>query len=363
VATLRHQIAMGADPAADRKADKHKFSISAADTFAVAASDFVLQHAKQKTRRWRDQARLLGLRDSGDGLELIDKGLADRWRAKPLSEINADTVFRLIEEVRHKGVPGLEQRNPEASEPRALGVFAVLSKMFSWLAEKRRVSVSPLAQLKRPSAGRARDRVLSNEEVVAFWRATEVTPRPFSAMLKLLLLTGSRLNEVARMERSELSEDLATWTIPSTRTKNHRTHVVPLSPLAQQLLSDLEPSPECKFVFTTNQRTPIGGFSKWKRRLDANMALAAPVRIHDLRRTCATGMAELGIPPHVVELCLNHVSGARAGVAGIYNRAVQMPERRAALERWANHIEGLVSDSAAPVVNIKRRRVRHGQVP
>jgi integrase len=182
-------------------------------------------------------------------------------------------------------------------------------------------------------------------------------------MLKLLLLTGARLNEVARMERSELSDDLATWTIPSTRTKNHRTHVVPLSPLAQELLSGLEQLPECRYVFTTNQKAPIGGFSKWKRRLDARMALSAPWRLHDLRRTCATGMAELGVPPHMVELCLNHVSGARAGVAGVYNRSVQMPERRAALERWANHVDGLVSSKAAPVVSFESRRARHGQVP
>jgi hypothetical protein len=95
-------------------------------------------------------------------------------------------------------------------------------------------------------------------------------------------------------------------------------------------------------VFSTTGRTPISGFSKTKRRLDIAMEGVAPWRIHDVRRSTATGMGELGIPPHVIELVLNHISGARAGVAGIYNRSVQMAERRAALERWAKHIEGLV---------------------
>ena len=351
---------MGRDPAADHQAEKRNIALSAADTFAAAASDFVLQHAKKNTRLWQKQARLLGLREVNENLELIHKGLAERWRNKPLSEIDADTVFQFIEEVRHKGVPGLGRTNLKASEPRALAVYAALSKMFNWLAEKRRIGVSPMAALKRPPICRARDRWLTDAELVAFWQATDKMNLPFGAMLKLLLLTGCRLNEVARMERGELSTDFATWTIPSTRTKNRRVHVVPLPPLAQSILRSVEQLPECGYMFSTNQRTPISGFSHMKQRLDALMALASSWRLHDLRRTCATGMAEIGIAPHVIELCLNHVSGARAGVAGIYNRSVQMPERRAALERWANHVEGLVSGKPASVVSIKRGGRRDG---
>ena len=130
-----------------------------------------------------------------------------RWRNKPLSEIDTDTVFRLIEEVRHKGIPGLERRSAEPSEPRSRTMYAVLSKMFNWLAERRRISVSPMMTLKRPSPSRARDRVLNNQEIIAFWRATENAAPPFGALFKLMLLTGSRLNEVARMEAGDLSDD------------------------------------------------------------------------------------------------------------------------------------------------------------
>jgi integrase len=337
---LKHEIATGKDVAANHQAEKRSVAMSAENTFSAAATDFITQHAKRNTRRWQDQARLLGLR--GDELELIDKGLASRWRDKPLSEIDADTVFRLIEEVRHKGVPGLERRNDEPSEPRARAMHSVLSKMFAWLQEKRRVTLNPLDVLKRPSPPKARDRVLDEKEIVKLWRAAEQASKPFDAAIKLLLLTGCRLNEVARMEVSELSDDLSMWTIQSSRVKNGRVHQVPLPPLAREIIAKVERMEGCKFVFSTTGRSAISGWSKVKAKLDAAMQDVPPWRIHDVRRSTATHLSEAGIAPHVVELVLNHISGARAGVAGTYNRSVQMQERRAALEAWADRIEVLV---------------------
>jgi integrase len=305
------------------------------------------------------------MRDANGDLELIEKGLASRWRDRPLTEIDDDAVFRVVEEVRHKGVPGLQRKNAEASEPRARIMHAVLSKMFNWLVEKRRLKANPMANLKRPAPSSSRDRVLTNQEIVAFWRGCDHVPKPFAATFKLLLLTGSRLNEVARMEVRELSGDGATWTIPSRRTKNKRAHTVPLAPLTRAIIAGVERLPECPYVFSTNQRTPISGFSKIKRRLDAKMKdaarlrmatmppfigrppIAAPWRLHDLRRTVATGMADIGIQPHIIEAVLNHVSGARAGVAGIYNRAIYATEKAEALERWASHVVGMVGDRRA----------------
>jgi integrase len=335
---LRHEIAMGRDPAADHQIQRRSIALSAENTFAAAARDFVDQHAR-KTRRWVEQAKLLGLNRE---LELVDRGLAARWRDKPITEIDPDAIFRLIEETKYKGVPGWARRTTEASEPRARAMFSTLSTMFNWLAAKRRVAVSPLASLKRPAAPRARDRVLSEREIVAFWKASEQARPPFDAVLKLLLLTGSRLNEVAGMQTGELSDDLEMWTIPGARTKNKRVHVVPLSSLAQAILKDVKRSSNCRFVFSTTGRTRVSGFSKLKNRLDVAMGLEVPWRLHDLRRTAATGMAELGVLTDVVELALNHISGARAGIVGVYNRAEKMAERQAALEKWADHVAGLV---------------------
>jgi integrase len=341
-ASLKHEIATGRDPAAEAQSKKRSVAMAAENTFSAAAADFITQHAKKKVRRWQALASLLGLREDDGKLVLIERGLAARWRDKPLGEIDTDMVFRLIEEVRHKGVPGLERRNAEASEARARHMHSVLSKMFAWLQEKRRVGLNPLDVLKRPSPPKVRDRVLDDREIVRLWRAAEQASKPFDAAIKLLVLTGARLNEVGQMEASELSEDLSMWTIPGSRTKNGREHRVPLAPLARAIIAKTERLDGCRFVFSTTGRTPISGFSKTKRRLDIAMEGVAPWRIHDVRRSTATGMGELGIPPHVIELVLNHISGARAGVAGIYNRSVQMAERRAALERWAKHIEGLV---------------------
>ena len=137
------------------------------------------------------------------------------------------------------------------------------------------------------------------------------------------------------MRRSEISDDGEMWTIPGSRTKNHRPCVVPMTPLAKNLVV----RGSADLVFTTNGTTPLSGWSRMKRRLDA--AVGDGWVLHDLRRTAATGMAEIGIAPHIIEAVLNHISGARAGVAGIYNRANYLPEKKAALARWAAHVDGL----------------------
>lgn len=220
---LRHELQQGKDPAAETQAKKRNIAVAAGNTFSVVAVDFIHQHAKRKTRRWQGMARLLGLREAHDGtLELIKGGLAERWRNKPLSEIDMDMVFHLIEECRHKGTPGLERRNDEASEARARHMHSVLSKLFNWAAERRRASSNPLATLKRPSPPKARDRVLGEKEIVAFWKAADRASPPFGALFKLLLLTGARLNEVARAEVTELDGDL--WTVPASHAKNGRAY-------------------------------------------------------------------------------------------------------------------------------------------
>jgi integrase len=131
----------------------------------------------------------------------------------------------------------------------------------------------------------------------------------------------------------------------AARTKNKRPHVVPLPPMARELIESVFDIGS-DFVFTTTGASPVTGWTRIKRRLDARMG-CAPWRLHDLRRTCATGMAEIGIAPHIVEAVLNHVSGAKASVAGVYNRATYAAEKKAALERWSAHVAsvvGLVED-------------------
>jgi integrase len=355
VTALRHEIAQGRDPAAAHMKSKQDRRTAAAhasaNTFAAAACDFIEQHARKKVRRWEELARLLGLWP--DTLEPIPKGLAERWAERPIDSIDGHDIHTVVDEARKLGIPGLERRTEGDSEPRARKMFGVLSKMFAWFIRNRRVTTNPCTSVARPEIPKARDRVLSNPEIKSFWNAADGIGDPFSGLLKLLLLTGCRLNEVAGMRRGEIDGDQ--WLIPGERTKNHRAHVVPLSPLALDIIEKVPSIEGCAYVFSTTGASPVSGWSKIKGRLDSAMKPPAPWVLHDLRRSCATGMAEIGIQPYIVEACLNHVSGARAGVAGTYNRAAYLPEKKAALERWAAHIEALVAGKAATVTPFRRR--------
>jgi integrase len=355
-AEIGRQRVRGRDVVADHEAAKSRqrfeHETRAQNTFAGAARDFVEQYASKKTRRWQQQARLLGLKPTSDTLEVIRGGLADRWSDKPIVEIDGHDIHSVIDETRRGGVPGLERRSNVPSEARARVMLACLSKMFSWLVQHRRVEKNPCTGVHRPDPSRARDRILTDAEIVKFWSATDTIGGMFTPLLKLLLLTGSRLNEVAGMTREELSDDGLTWNIPGSRTKNKRAHVVPLAPLARDILESV--SAETGLLFTTTGRSPVSGFSKIKNRLDDVMSVPA-WRLHDLRRTAATGMAEIGIPPHIVEACLNHISGAKASVAGVYNRAAYSAEKKVALERWAAHIQGLVTDRESKILPLRGR--------
>jgi integrase len=291
-------------------------------------------------------------------------GLAARWADSPVASLDGDDIWATIDEARQRGIPGAERRNPKPSEARARAVAAALSGMFAWCRERRIIKTNPCAEIDRPKAPKARDRTLSAEEIRWFWRACAGANEPFGAIFRLLLLTGARLNEVAGMARGEVDADGETWRLPGERTKNGKPHLLTLSPLAQAILAEVK-SPLGRFVFSTTGQSPVSGWSRAKRRLDAAMlkvarkergkgATIAPWVLHDLRRTCVTGMAELGIRPDLIELVVNHVSGSRGGVAGIYNRSQQLPERRAALERWSTHVENLVAGRSANVIDLRK---------
>jgi integrase len=345
VGELRHEIAQGRDPAAIHLADKRRRVAvaieNASNTFSAAARDYIEHYAKPRIRRWREQAHLLGLRP--DDLSVIPRSLVDRWGARPVTEIDGHEVHAIVDEVRQRGAPGIERRADGPTESRARAMFGCLSRLFGRLLQQRRIETNPCATVHRPEAGQARDRVLTSDEIAQFWGATDKVGEPFGAALKLLLITGARLNEVSRMTRAELNDE-GIWSIPGARTKNRKPHVVPLPPLARDILASL-PRIEGGLVFTTTGTTPISGWSKIKVRLDGLMGDVPAWRLHDLRRTCATTMAEIGVAPHIVEAVLHHISGAKASVAGVYNRAAYAAEKKAALEHWAAHIEAIVGST------------------
>ena len=342
-ADLSHKIAQGQDPATE-----HRLEV-AADTFAEAVRDFL--DYVQPQRSWRDMAGRLGLRDGA----VIRGSLLHRWGSKPLHEIDEDLVFKAIEEARAKGIPGLGRRTMEPSEARARALHSALSRLFSWCKAKRRVRVSPVAGLERPKPPKARERVLEDDEIRKFWQATGSLPEPFSSALRLMLVTGQRREEVAGMRLSELSEDLSTWKLPPSRTKNKREHTVPLPPMARDIIRAVQRVPGSDLIFTTTGRKPIAGWSKIKRRLDALMGIE-PWVVHDLRRTAVTGMAEAGVDLHVIERAINHVSGSFGGIVGVYQKHKFADEVRAALEAWGNLLTQIIEGAEADnVVQLRGR--------
>ena len=385
-ARINRQRARGIDVIEENKARKHRERAAAlqnaTNSFGAAVREFFVDHKTRRwqtrPRRWRGDARLLGLdwpRNCDPATtepEVIKGGLAAIWAAKPVSDIDGHDIHTVVDEARRHGIPGLARRNSGTSEARGRKMHAALSVLFRWLLQRRKVAANPCVGVWSPHAPPSRERVLSEAEIRIFWRGCERLGPPYGALFQLLLLTGCRLNEVTGMRRAELSHDGATWNLPSERTKNHRAHVVPLPPLARDILAAVPRIESAAgYLFTLSGARPVSSFSGAKAQLDAAIltvareeaevagrdpaAITVPWRLHDLRRTAATGMAELGIAPHIVEACLNHVSGAKAGVAGVYNRAAYGPEKAAALARWANHIAGLVSGQTATVTPMRRK--------
>lgn len=210
-----------------------------------------------------------------------------------------------------------------------------LSAFFSWCVQECLLDANPVTGTGKANENAGRERVLTHDELHKLWWG--LGDDPFSDAVRLLLLTGQRRNEIGKLTWDEIDLARGMIVLPPERTKNSREHSLPLSRQAQAILERLPRRNTTDFLFGKR------GFSDWdrgKQELDRRLRIA-PYRIHDLRRSCATGMAELGVQPWIIEAVLNHVSGHKAGVAGIYNRARYEGEMRNALQRWADHLDQL----------------------
>jgi integrase len=336
----------GRDHVAEQRAAKHRRRAEVvertANSFAAAARVYVDEHASRHTRRWRRTAKDLGLIYPASGGEptLARGGLAQRWADRDVSTIDAHDIRAAVDEAKRAGIPGTVARVAGANESRARVLARALSGMFTWLVDNRRIATKPPIRI--PTPPRARERVLNEAEIKAVWRAADRVNGQYSAVIRLLLLTGCRLREISELRFDEITENGKRISLPGTRTKNHRAHLVPLAPSAREIIAAQPRVAGCAYVFTTDGRRPIGLLSGWKKSLNALMPGVPAWRIHDLRRTAVTHMVGLGVQPHVVELIVNHVSGTRRGVAGVYNLAEMMPERKVALERWARRVQAIV---------------------
>lgn len=251
-------------------------------------------------------------------------------------------------------------------------VYAVVRRLFRWAVSRGDIERSPLEGFEAPSSAPSRDRVLSDNELAAVWQASTQLAYPFGPYFQLLILTGQRREEVAALNWEELDREASEWVLPAARAKNGRAHVVPLSGAAVTVLDHIGGPkwPRKGLVFTTTGSTAVSGYSKAKARLETLMQRARqsesdvtpvdelpPWRVHDLRRTLATGLQRLGVRFEVTEAVLNHVSGARGGVAGVYQRHDWADEKRAALASWSAHIEHILKPAdCSNVVHLRGAR-------
>jgi integrase len=326
---LLRKIADGIDPNQEKRATRR----APAATEAVALfAEFLDKHHKAKGNRyWREHKRG------------FDHDVGPIWQGRSIKSITRRDVIDVLDRIAARGA-GVQANR----------VRTTLSGFFNWCVDRDLVDASPVVRIPKTDAERERDRALDNDEIRRFWRGCDELGWPFGPLLQLLLVTAQRRDEVGGMEWSEIkNREERLWIIPRERAKNDRAHHVHLSALALGILDSLPKiGNEPRFVFTTNERRPVSGFSKAKTRLDKKAALEDWI-FHDLRRTAATGMARLNIPPHVVDKILNHTGGSIRGVAAVYNRHAYIDERRAALEAWSRHVESLVHPTPVNVVPLR----------
>jgi integrase len=231
---------------------------------------------------------------------------------------------------------------------------AALSSLFTWAIGEGLADTNPVVGTNKATDEISRDRVLSQDELRLVWQCAG--SGDYGAIVRLLILTGQRREEVGGMLWSEIDLDAGLWSIGAARTKNALPHDVPLSSPAISILHEISRRGDRDYVFGSSQG-PFQGWSNAKAVLDGRMTAAGkvqPWRLHDIRRTVATRLGDQGVWPHIVEAILNHISGHKAGVAGTYNRAIYAAEKRQALDLWAAHVLALVEGTEANVVPLRR---------
>jgi integrase len=316
---FRGQVAAGRDEWAERQA-----AVVAQRIEVLTFGDIVMA--------WRDKV-LIHRRDAytRDTTYRLSNYYAD-WLARPAASITrADVIAR---------VDRLEAERGFVSARRGL---AYARTSFNWAIKRGMLATSPFTNIALPGREIPRDRVLHDHELGALWRATEKLPALYGGFVKLLILMAQRRTETAGMRWDELSSDFATWTLPASRTKNGRAHVVHLAEPARTILHALPRQLGHPCVFPGPGARPLTSYGFIKAQLDAAITadLGAPIPgwvFHDLRRTTVTALARFGIPPHVCDKLLNHTTGSISGVAAVYQKHQFMSERQAALEVWAAHV-------------------------
>jgi integrase len=302
----------GRDPAAEKRAAKRRLVV---DRVEDLLETYIAQRLSQN-------------RSGGEIARLLRRELGTPWAGRSIHEISKRDVVDVIAVVAQRGAPFAANKTLKS-----------MKTFFRWCVGQAVLDRSPADGLPLPTKQVARDRVLDDKELVSVIVAARAIGGPYSRVIEFLVLTGQRRKEVARLTWDELDLVQRTWTLPRLRTKNAKTHMVHLSDQSLAVLNRTER--RGPLVFSVFGDKPFAAFSRAKPILD-KLSGVTGWRLHDLRRTCVSGMARLGVPPHVADKILNHQTGTISGVAAVYQRHEFLAERREALDTWGAHVAKLL---------------------
>jgi integrase len=258
---------------------------------------------------------------------MLRREVGSAWGSRSIHEISKRDVIDVVSAIEQRGAPAAANK-----------ALKSIKTFFRWCVGRAVLDRSPADDVPLPAKQVRRDRVLSDGELAQVLLTAREIGGPYGDIVEVLALTGQRREEVARCTWDEIDLKTRTWNLSSVRTKNAKPHEVHLSKPVIEVFNRAEPAG--KFVFSRSEANSFQDFSLLKRELD-RLSGVTGWRLHDLRRTCVSGMARLGVAPHVADKILNHQAGTISGVAAVYQRHDFLSERREALERWGAHV-GLI---------------------
>ena len=303
----------GRDPAAEKRESKRRI---VADLVEDLLETFIAQHLSQN-------------RSAGEISRLLRREVGQPWARRSIHEISKRDVVEVASAIQQRGAPIAANKTLKS-----------IKTFLRWCVGRAILDRSPAEGVPLPAKEIARDRVLDDHELVQVILAARKIRGPYGGIVEFLALTGQRREEVAQLTWGELDLAQRVWIIPKSRTKNAKAHIVHLCDQSLAVLKRVRRGP---LVFSLLGTKPFQEFSKSKRVLD-RFSGVRHWRLHDLRRTCVSGMARLGIAPHVADKILNHQAGTIAGVAAVYQRHEFLAERQEALERWGAHVAIILSE-------------------
>jgi integrase len=315
----------GRDPAGEKREAKRRV---VADRVNDLLEAYIAQHVSQR-------------RSGGEISRLLRREIGKAWGSRSIHAITKRDVVEVITAIEQRGAPVAANKT-----------LKTLKTFLRWCVGRAVLDQSPADGIPLPTKEISRDRVLADDELARVIIAARKIGGPYGGIVELLALTAQRREEVARASSDELDIEQRIWSLPKARTKNGKPHIVHLSNEAIAVLNSANKIGA--FIFSLDGTKPFQDFSGAKRELD-RLSRVKEWRLHDLRRTCVSGMARLGIPPHVADKILNHQAGAISGVAAVYQRHDFLAERKDALEQWGAHVRKILTNASSDRRNIIRR--------